>query len=204
MRKVLSTTLCVLLATAAAQGRAGITTEFVQIDTATIESVTYNIWEMRVTTGADWTNTRLDITLDTGQMFNVDAFIVEQPDAVKAGTPNLAYDTWVTVPEGAGAPVAIGGTPVQGPTEFGVSWGNLNTTDIGTFDIAQITLSADAAGTLSARNFQAGAPEDVYGAHAVIRNGMIVPEPASAFVLLLGVGTTVLIRRPRQAVVLYN
>ena len=122
-----------------------------------IEGSLFNVWEMQVTTETDWTNARLDVDLWSGEMYAHPLGGITEPiQSQKDAIDDLEYHTWLTVPGGGGevdVPIVLAGEiimPTAGGqrTRIGASWGNTDTTDIGTFSIAQITLSTDAEGWL--------------------------------------------------------
>ena len=163
-----------------------ITTEFVKTSIQTIDSVEYHVWEMRATAPADWTNSRLDVTLSSGLMYNDPAGGVTEPDPGLFGThPNLQWDTYVTVPGGYGGEVRFGGEVVMEDTTVGISWGDLPLDEGGTWKLGQITLSSDATGWLQ------GASDTIGVGFATpfsypIEDGQVVPEPAVVFFLVPG------------------
>ena len=206
MRKLLS--IAVVLATAATAANAYVTTEFVKIAEVNIEATDYRAWELRVTCTTDWTTAWLGIWLASGHMFNVASplnFHLEQTEAMKASVANLQWDTWLTSPAGGGAPIVTGMT-IQEPTVLAGPWANTDTTDIGTFSIAQITLSADAQGTVEGTvrdketnriGVDVGVTEDGVEGQWFIENGRFVWIPEPATLCLLAMGAVVLVRRRR-------
>ena len=168
-----------------------ITTEFVKTSVQTIDSVEYHIWEMRATAPGDWTNSRLEVTLSSGLMYNDPAGGTTEPDPALFGThPNLQWDTYVTVPGGFGADVALGGEIIMEDTTVGVSWGDLAIDEGGTWKVAQMTLSSDALGWVEGVSNTPGGGFASPFSYS-IEDGQIVPEP----MVLLFLGPVFLFRR---------
>ena len=163
-----------------------VTTEFVETGVRTIDSVVYHIWEMRATEPSDWTNSRLDVTLSAGQMYNHPSGGVTEPDPALFGTfPNLQWDTYVTIPDGFDGDVILAGDVVMEDRTLGVSWADDVLLQAGTWKIAQLTLSDDATGSLEGRSFgfdQGLPPLFTYR----IRHGQLIPEPGGTLLLLPG------------------
>ena len=208
MKTTLALTLVLALSVATAQAA---TTMFVEIaHEVDIDGSLFNVWEMQVTTTSDWTNARLDVNLAVGNFFASPFGATQEPTSgLKGALPNLEYDTWLTVPGGGGVepvPMVQAGdiimpTSTGQQTQIGASWGNTDTTDIGTFSIAQLTLSVDAkAGSGDPRVAgvagiafdvdSAGVGNDIVhpqsGLPYYIEGGMIIPEPATLCLLALG------------------
>ena len=197
-----SLALTLVLALSAVTSQAA-TTMFVEIaHEVDIDGSLFNVWEMQVTTTTDWTNARLDVNLTVGNLYASPFGATQEPTAsLKAALDDLEYDTWLTVPGGGGVdqvPMVQAGdiimpTSTGQQTQIGASWGNTETTDIGTFSIAQITVSANdpAGGTIEGRVFDvdsAGVGVDINDQTGPWRSegGAIVPEPATLCLLALG------------------
>ena len=130
------------------------TTEFVRVTSVEIDATPYHVWEMRVTTETDWTNTRLDLTLTEGSMYQHPwAWGSEPPlEPLVKILPELAYDTYIQAPdEWPPSPVD---DAVMTDKTIGISWFDTPKTDAGTHKIAQITLSADAAGRATGKTYE--------------------------------------------------
>ena len=166
----------------------GVSTEFVKTSVQTIDSVAYHVWEMLFSARVDWTNSRMDLSLSSGSMYNDPAGGVTEPDPGLFGThPNLRWDTYVTVPAGVGADVVLPGESVMEDTVVGISWADLGIDDGGgTWKLAQISLSDDATGWVEATSFTVGTYFIPRTVHYPIEQGQIVPEPATIFFLLPG------------------
>ena len=78
---------------------------------------------------------------------------------------------------------------------IGASWFNTDVTNIGTFKIAQVTLSADAAGSLGGTTYDAGTAGVGVEYSAEILNGLVVPEPATLGLLLAAASAAGMARR---------
>ena len=133
-----------------------ISTDFIQTAAPTIDGATYNVFEIRVTADElDWTDSRLEIELESGSIYQhpFGGLTKPNPDLV-ALAPDLAYDTYVTVPNDGD--VTFFGAIRMTDTVFNVQWGDDVDTGLGTWTIGQITLSQDAAGPISGISYQFG------------------------------------------------
>ena len=129
------------------------TTDFVKAATVEIEGESYHVWEMRVTTQFDWTNTRLDFALTEGSMYQHPRGREFPPsEALVAAFPELVYDTYVQAATGEWAGTA--GDVVMTETAIGISWFDSMDTGPGSFKIGQVTLSADAAGRATGKSYE--------------------------------------------------
>ena len=184
MKKAL--TLTAVLAVCAV-ANAAITTTFVSQGQQVIDSVTYNVWDMMVDTDTDWTNSRLDISLSSGAMYQHAFGGNNAPTpALVAAFPELAYDTFATVPNGLD--VTFAGAITMDATTLAASWADTATGDSGQWQVARITLTQDAAGTVTGKSYDvesAGQGID-FSADWDIVAGEFVPEPATLSVLALG------------------
>ena len=124
---------------------------FVFQESVTIDSNSYKVWEMRVTTEAEWTNARMDLELTSGTMYQDPmGSSVEPNPAWFQFVPNLEYDTYAAVP--AGYPrVANFAALTMDDDEFLASWFDVLDDGSGTHRIAQVTLSTNAGGTVTGR-----------------------------------------------------
>jgi len=150
---------------------------------------------MRVEADTDWTNSDMTIELTSGSMNRIEsAGFAGGPEAGPQGLGDTAVFSPVSslgdITGGAGANTAVDHT--ETPNTFSASWFNTATDDIGTFDIAMITLSDDANGSLRFRTISGAEVEEgrfTVGSQPVnfIRNGCIgpcIPEPSTATLLL--------------------
>ncbi len=131
--------------------------EFVQIDTVEIDGVFYTVYEMRVTPLTDWTNARLELTLESGTLYQETTFGSDtEPDpALFPLEENLRYDTYAAVAAGLPALAAFAGEKTIDETHFNASWFDTYNSGAGTFKIAQLSISSDAQGDIWARVFDA-------------------------------------------------
>ena len=185
----------IALSTVAA-AHASIQTEFVMTAQPEIQGLVYNVWEMKVTTDTDWTNSRLDVALTQGGMYQsgFDPFASWRcwVFAFPPG-PEIIFDTYVDVPGECPVRPSLAGAQVMTDTEIGLSWFDTRDTGSGTFLIAQITLTEDAKGAISGTSYDidtagVGVPIE----RLWIDRGVIVPEPA--ILILLAVGAPLLRR----------
>jgi len=129
------------------------TTECVKIGTVEMEGAPYHLWEMRVTTQSDWTNTRLDLTLIEGSIGQHEFGGRGPPSRpLVAAFPELTYDTYVQAP--AGWEPGTAPEVVMTDTAIGISWFDTANTGAGTFKIGQIALSPDAAGRATGKSYE--------------------------------------------------
>ena len=184
MNKALSLAVVLALSVVA---NAAITTTFVSQGQQVIDSVTYNVWDMMVDTDTDWTNSRLDISLSSGAMYQHAFGGNNAPTpALVAAFPELAFDTFATVPNGLD--VTFAGAITMDATTLAASWADTATGDSGQWQVARITLTQDAAGTVTGKSYDvesAGVGID-FSADWDIVAGEFVPEPATLSVLALG------------------
>jgi len=193
MKKAL--TLTAVLAVCAV-ANAAITTTFVLVEEGkVIEQVPYNVWDMMVDTDTDWTNSRMDISLTSGAMFQHSLGGNTAPlDAWVALYPDLAFDTYATVPNNLD--VTFAGAITMDATTYGASWADTPVGDAGQWVIARITLTQDANGDVTGKSYDVStAGEGLRFDEYYIEDGHFVPEPATLSVLALGAAA--LLRRRR-------
>ncbi len=149
--------------------------------------------------GDDWTGAVLRIDLTSGSVYQNGSGGNAAPSSAFIGfVPELEFDTYVGIIDDATAGIAggagdLGGGPLSLDAPlFSATWFNTNTTDTGPVQIANITLSPDAAGT--AEWIVSFAGGQIRGSSAVEGGVIALPEPASIAVMGLG-GLAVLRRR---------
>jgi hypothetical protein len=105
--------------------------------------------------GSDWTNSRLDLILTSGTLYqDPDGSDLHPNPGFFAFVPSLEWDTFLSVPGGYPAPVGIAGDPpYMTDTSITASWFDSVVGTGGLYKIAQITLSSDAAGTVSGKAY---------------------------------------------------
>ncbi len=114
----------------------------------------YTTYAYRVDAPTDWTNTDLKITLSSGRLNHLSPTMYGSTNG-----PNGLGDSAAMAPlnelgdltSGFHGTVGFVGEHVETPTQLWTSWFTTNTDDLGTFDIAMISLSDDANGTLDFR-----------------------------------------------------
>ena len=184
MKKALAFALVLSVSVAA---NAAITTEFVHVSTVNIEGTDYNVHEMRVNSDTDWTNSRLDIALSAGSVYNHGFGSNAYPNqSLVASFPDLAYDSYCTVPNNLD--VTFAGTITIAGQTVGASWADTAVGDSGEWVVAQITLTTDAVGTVEGKSYDvetAGTGVD-FSPDWWVDGGKIIPEPATLTLLALG------------------
>jgi hypothetical protein len=175
-------------------------------DPALANRVIYTLM-VNVPTGADWTNSEIRITLNTGTIYNAfsNPDVDTEGDPVPAlwsapGSRQGAYDSFVNSKAGTNGRVrsatllgtlnadgSAGPLPVVGfsgshSTVASVAWGNTVGGEDGTFQIGQFTVSADATGSFFGRTYSTDQPG---GAFHTFSGNIPFPEPSGVAGLLL-------------------
>jgi len=189
-----------LVACSAMIASAAIDTNWVGIGTKTISGTDYKVWRMEATTGSDWTNSRLDVSLTSGAMYNDAVGGPSVPNPAFLGTfPDLEWDTYATIPVGYDPAVSVGfaGSTVMNATTVGASWFDTHADGPGTWTLFQLTLSTDANGTITGRNYDVDTQGVGVPFEFVISGGRVyVPEPVTLSILAVG-AVGMLLRRRR-------
>jgi len=151
------------LAFLAGSAHAGFATTFDHVNTVEIDSTTYNVYDMMVSSAYDWEASQLSIWLYTGEFYNDSLGSDTQPTAAAiALAPDLEWDTYAATPSGETTPASFtpgsqfgqnpGTTdPPMGNTVIEAGWSDTAYTP-GTFKVARLTLSYDAAGSIDGRS----------------------------------------------------
>jgi hypothetical protein len=158
--------------------------------------------DLLVEATTDWMAANLIIELTQGSIHQ-DALIagIGPPSPALVGAiPALAWDTYVTGPQGlaGGAPSSAGGAVDLGGTSTGtfdgslidVNWFNVADSDTGTFTLGRFTFSNDARGSFTLRLDAAPLRSAPFLLSGRLINGTLtlVPEPSSLVLTALGCG----------------
>ena len=169
----------------------------------------YRSWDLTLHTTSDWTGAVLTIELDSGiifqepEGFGLNGVTLGQPTPAGIGPlPSSEYDTYFFDPHGgahelyfglfadAGVCPFINGesrcNPVT-PTLIYFGWGSAGSDidDVGSFQVARVTLHPDAQGTWSFGISAAGIATAIETSGAIV-NGAFVPEPVAVVIAVLG------------------
>ena len=169
-----------LLLVMTASANAAVNTYFTEVNTLDIGGADYRVWDMMVDVGGDWTNSRVDLTLTSGNLYQ-DALgrDVEPYPHFFPLYHSLEWDTYVTTPGGwAGLVGLAGARPFMTDTSITASWFDL-ADGPGTWKIARVTLSNDAEGTIWSKSYDVDTPGCGADYSFIIEDGQIVPEPAA-------------------------
>lgn len=196
MKKSLA--IVVVLAMAATANAAVNTTFEEVLPTPGTAPTGYRVWNMMADVTTDWTNARLDLILTSGTLYQDSYGSDVHPNSDFYGmVPTLEWDTFTTVPGGYPAAVGVADGGMT-DTTIAMSWFDSVVGTAGIYQIARITLSTDAAGTITGKVYDvetAGVgvplPAELY-----IEDGAIVPEPATLVLLAIG-GIGALLRKRR-------
>ena len=190
--------LAIVLALMAGAVQGAISTTFEFHSTQEIDGVTYTVCDMMVDTDTDWTNSRLDISLTSGAMYQHAFGSNSAPTpALVAAFPELAYDTFVTVPNGLD--VTFAGAITMDATTIAASWADTATGNAGKWQVARITLTQDANGSVAGKSYDvesAGQGILFTDDWEIVEGWLCIPEPATLGLLAVG-GMAVLRRRRR-------
>ncbi len=160
----------------------------------------YRVWNMMTDVDSDWTNARLDLILTSGTLYQDVNGDDLRPNPTWFGlAPTLEWDTFLTVPGGYPNIVGVADDPpYMGDTSITASWFDSVVGTAGVYKIAQITLSTDAAGTVSGKVYDVDTQGDgvLLAPGWYVDGGAFVPEPATLVLLAIG-GIGALLRKRR-------
>ena len=152
-------------------------------------------WDLMVDVSeSDWVGTEIEITLDTGSMFQDtlggNPFVIKPAEFLIAQQPSLRWDTWVTAP--TRSQTIIFGPPVPPPIldadQAHVQWFDVVPAQSGIWQIGRFTFSNDANGTITGSTADTNnAGDEVIPFEFIIENGhVVVPEPSTLLLAALG------------------
>ena len=99
--------------------------------------------------GGGWTNVRLDLQLTAGSMYQDPYGSNREPNPLLyTYFPDLEYDTYAAGPGGYPSMMSFVESSIDNDT-FAASWFDMTDSGSGVFRLAQITLSDDAAGSIT-------------------------------------------------------
>ena len=189
----------------AATANAAVSTYFTDMGTHSAGGADYRVWDMMTEVTTDWTNARLDLILTSGTLYQhpVSEFgsDVEGNPAAIGMYPDVEWDTYVASPiDWTTAPALADDPPYMSDTSITASWFDSIVGVGGTYRIARISLSTDAQGTLTGKVYDVetqgvGVVIDV-ARFGLVKDGEIIPEPATLMLLAIG-GIGALLRKRR-------
>ncbi len=124
----------------------------------------YRTYDLLIDSDSGWTNSRLDLALTTGTLYQDPMGTALAPSpALFQYFPSLEWDTFVTCPAGFPNPnpfgdASLADTPTMTDQEIGVSWFSPGDCGPGTYVLARLTLSGNAAGQFTGKSFCRAAP----------------------------------------------
>lgn len=147
--------------------------------------------------GDDWTGAVLKIDLTAGTAYQNGSGGDAAPSSAFIGfVPELEFDTYVGIIDDSSAGIAGGAGDLGGGAQsldapqISITWFNTDTGDTGVANVANITLSPDAAGSWELITSFAGGQLQSSG---TVEGGALVPEPAT--LALMGLGGIAALRR---------
>ena len=189
MRTFLAVMIVVVIA-GAGVANAEVSAEWVVNPGCTVAG--YATHDLMITTDTEWTNARVELTLDTGTIYQDPTYDEEYPQTTIWGfVPVVEWDSMFSAPDYAVPGFASKAGDGWTDTSVMRSWFDDVDTGPGTFVGARITLSEGAEGPFNILLFDESNPG------VATEFSGIIPEPMT--LTLLGLGGLALIRRRRRA-----
>lgn len=153
-----------------------ISLDFVPVDNSAVLTG-YTTYDMQVTTDTDWTAGAMLFQLNAGGFYQHALGTNSVPDTgffvIDAG---LEFDTYLVGATAGGAGDVGGDGYTFGTDELDVSWYNLTPDQVGTTTIARLTLTNDAAGSMSIMLAAAGSETAEFGVEFAPGTGPAVTQ----------------------------
>ena len=187
---------------------AGTTSEWIEVSNGKFDDAglaDFRTYALRVTADTDWTNADIDVSLSGGTLNHLTPPFLGSDNGVNGFGDSAGMAPTVVLGDvtgGFNGVVGFAGAHVESSTSLNSSWFTTETDDIGTFDIAMLTISSDANGSINWRTIASSEVEERgfggLGEGMLIINGLIgIPEPTS--LTLAGLGLAALFGTRRRS-----